>query len=317
MFSRNTQILLAFATVYLVWGSTYLAIRVGVQELPPVLFVGVRFDLAGVLMLAFALARGHALPRRREDWFRVAATGLIMLACANGLVTWSEQWVESNQAALIVATSALWMAWLGTLGRAGERLSSLTVAGLLLGFAGVGVLVGGGLSLQAAPLTAYLALIVSPVLWACGSVYSRRHPGACSPLMTAALQMCFTGVFMTLLGLALGETSEWRHDSEAYAALAYLIVFGSCLGYGAYFWLVHEVSPAALGTYAYVNPAVAVLLGWWLLDERLSATQMAGTAVILAGVVLVSWSAHARSRKLAAQPAPAAAAASAEGTGRS
>jgi drug/metabolite transporter (DMT)-like permease len=174
---------------------------------------------------------------------------------------------------------------------------------LLLGFAGVGVLVSGGLQAQSAPLPAYLALIAAPVLWAAGSIYSRRRPVSCSPLMTAALQMCITGVVMTALGLALGEAPRWHYHFEAYLALAYLVVMGSCLAYGAYFWLVHEVSPAALGTYAYVNPAVAVMLGWWLLDERLSTAQLAGTAIILAGVVLVSWSAHHSHRRRAAAAA--------------
>lgn len=299
MLSRNTQIVLALGTVYLVWGSTYLGIRIGVQELPPVLFAGVRFDIAGALMLAFALWRGHALPRLVADWRKILITALLMLTAANGLVTWSEQWVESNQAALIVATSALWMAWMGTLGGSGEKLSPMTLAGLLLGFAGVAVLVGGGLHLQLAPLGAYFALLLSPVLWAAGSVYSRRNPMSCSPLMTAALQMCITGVVQTALGLALGEAPRWHYDRDAYLALIYLAIFGSCLAYGAYFWLVHEVSPATLGTYAYVNPAVAVLLGWWLLDEHLNATQLAGTGVILVGVVLVSLSAHRAKRQAA------------------
>lgn len=286
--SRSSQIVLALAIVYVVWGSTYLAIRVGVQALPPVLFAGIRFDIAGLLMLAFALSRGASLPRSRREWRVISISALLMLVGANGLVTWSEQWVESNQAALIVATSALWMAWIGSLGGAGDKLSALTLAGLLLGFAGVAVLVGGGLGAGSAPLLAYAALVVSPILWALGSIYSRRNPLACAPLMTAALQMCVTGLVQTALGLALGEAPRWQHDRDAYIALAYLVVFGSCIAYGAYFWLVHQISPAALGTYAYVNPAVAVLLGWWLLDEHLSGLQIAGTAVILTGVVLVT-----------------------------
>ena len=297
MLSRPAQLLLAFATVYLVWGSTYLAIRVGVQALPAVLFAGLRFDIAGALMLAFALARGLKLPRSGSDWRNIAVTALLMLVGGNGLVTWSEQWVESNQAALISATSALWMAWMGARGAAGEKIQPLTLAGLLLGFAGVAVLVGGGMQLRAAPVPAYLALLAAPLLWAAGSIYSRRHPLACAPLMTAALQMCVTGVLQTTLGLMLGESARWHYDSMAYLALAYLVVFGSCLAYGAYFWLVHQVSPAALGTYAYVNPAVAVVLGWWLLDEHLSAMQISGTAVILLGVILVTLAARNSARK--------------------
>lgn len=289
--SSRPQILLAFAVVYLVWGSTYLAIRIGVQVLPPALFAGVRFDIAGLLMLGYALARGYALPRTGADWRKITITSLLMLVAANGLVTWSEQWIESNQAALIVATSALWMAGFGTLGGAGERLSWLTLFSLLLGFAGVAVLVGDGLQMRTAPVGAYVGLILAPIMWAAGSIYSRRAPASCPPLMTAALQMCIAGVVQTALGLALGESARWQHDAQAYVALAYLVVFGSCIAYGAYFWLVHQdISPAALGTYAYVNPAVAVLLGWWLLDEHLSSLQVLGTAIILLAVVAVTFS---------------------------
>lgn len=296
MASRNAQILLALAVVYLVWGSTYLAIRIGVQDMPPVLFAGVRFLIAGALMLAYAWLRGARLPTAWADWRNIIITALLMLVGANGLVTWSEVWVESNQAALIVATSALWMVGFGSLGARGESFNRGTLAGLLLGFAGVAVLVGGGIRLQTAPLMAYVALMISPVLWAAGSIYSRRNPVGCAPVMTAALQMCVTGVVQTALGLALGEGARWQTTPESLAALAYLIVFGSCIAYGAYFWLVHEISPALLGTYAYVNPAVAVLLGWLLLDERLSPVQMAGTVVILAAVIWVTLASRSGAR---------------------
>ncbi len=287
--SRTARIAIAFAIVYLVWGSTYLAIRVGVLDLPPWLFAGIRFLAAAVLMFAYAWVRGARLPTARRDWFSVAVTGLLMLVGGNGLVTWSEQWVESNQAALIVATSALWLAWIGTWGAQGERLNRMTLVGLGLGFGGVAVLVQSGLSLEAAPASAYVALSLAPLAWAAGSVWSRRAPVSCPPVMTAALQMLIAGVVMTAAGLALGEAARWTPTPESLAALAYLVLFGSCLAYGAYQWLVHEVPPARLGTYAYVNPAVAVVLGWWLLDEHLNATQVLGTVIILVGVLLVTW----------------------------
>lgn len=287
--SRTAQIAIAFAIVYLVWGSTYLAIRVGVQSLPPWLFAGSRFLIAAALMLAYAWMRGARLPTARRDWVTITVTALLMLVAGNGLVTWSEQWIESNQAALIVATSALWLAWIGTFGAHGERPNRLTLLGLGLGFGGVAVLVQSGLSLATAPPLAYAALSLAPLTWAAGSVWSRRAPVSCPPVMTAALQMLVAGVVMTAAGLALGETARWNPTRESLAALAYLVVFGSCLAYGAYLWLVHEVPPARLGTYAYVNPAVAVVLGWWLLDEHLNRTQVLGTVIILAGVLLVTW----------------------------
>lgn len=276
----------------MVWGSTYLAIRIGVQALPPALFAGVRFLLAGVLMMAYARARGASLPASRRDWINIAVTALLMLVGGNGCVTWAEQWIESNQAALIVATSALWLAWMGTWGPQGERLSVLTLLGLGLGFGGVAALVQSGLSVRAAPLSAYVVLSLAPVMWAAGSVWSRRAPVTCPPAMTAALQMLIAGAVFCVIGVAAGEVPRWNWDPEAMLVVLYLAVFGSCLAYSAYFWLVHQVPPASLGTYAYVNPAIAVLLGWWILDERLNPTQVLGTAIILAGVLLVSWAAR-------------------------
>lgn len=286
--AHGTKVLLAFAIVYIVWGSTYLGIRVAVEAIPPALCAGLRFDIAGTLILMYALARGHRLPLSRRDWLSAAFTGSMMLIGGNGLVTYSEQWVPSNQAALIVATSALWIAWFGTFGAKGEKLRPLTVAGLLLGFAGVAVLVGGGISARTAPLLAYFALLLAPITWAIGSVYARRHPVANTPLVTAALQMLTAGIIMTIIGVVTGESSQIRWEPRSFIALAYLIVFGSCIAYAAYVWLVHEVTPALLGTYAYVNPAVAVFLGWLMLDETLTQTQVIGTLVILLSVIMVT-----------------------------
>ncbi len=286
--AHRTKVLLAFVIVYIVWGSTYLGIRVAVEAIPPALCAGLRFDIAGTLILVYALARGHRLPSTLRDWLSAVFTGSMMLIGGNGLVTYSEQWVPSNQAALIVATSALWIAWFGTFGAKGEKLRPLTIAGLLLGFAGVAVLVGGGISARMAPVLAYLALLLAPITWAVGSVYARRNPVANTPLVTAALQMLTAGIVMTIMGLATGEQSQIRWEPRAFIALAYLIVFGSCVAYAAYVWLVHEVTPALLGTYAYVNPAVAVLLGWLMLDETLTQTQVIGTLIILLSVVMVT-----------------------------
>ena len=295
--TRKTQILLAFAIVYIVWGSTYLGIRVAVEAIPPALCAGLRFDIAGTLILLYALARGQRLPARAADWLKIAFTGVMMLVGGNGLVTYSEQWVPSNQAALVVGTSALWIAWFGTFGAKGEKLKPLAIAGLLLGFAGVAVLVGGGISARMAPVLAYAALLLAPITWAVGSVYARRYPVANTPLITAALQMLTAGIVMTVMGLAMGEQSHIRWEPRALIAMAYLIVFGSCIAYAAYIWLVHEVTPALLGTYAYVNPAVAVFLGWLMLDETLTQTQVIGTLIILLSVIMVTLASTSYRRK--------------------
>lgn len=291
----DVKIVAAFAVIYLVWGSTYLAIRVMVEHLPPFLSAGVRFLLAGALMLAYARWKGYRMPSTLAEWRWIALISAVMLLGANGLVTWSEQWVESGQAALIVATSALWLAWLGTVGQHGEAVSRSTFAALLLGFGGVALLVGDGLIAGRAPWFAYAGLLMSPFLWALGSVVSKRHPIACTPFASATGQVIVAGVLMSAVGLVSGESSQWNWAPRSLWALAYLVLFGTCLAYGCFFWLVHQVSPSQLATYAYVNPAVAVLLGVWLLDENMQPPQLFGTAIILASVVLVNWTA-ARAR---------------------
>lgn len=288
MQARSIQLFLAFTAVYLIWGSTYLAIRIVVEALPPASSAGVRFLVAGLTMVVVGLLMGASLPRRWSDWRSTIFVGTLMLVFGNGLVTWSELWVPSNQAALIVATSALWMGWMGTLGSKGEKLGAMRLIGLLIGFAGVIVLVSEGIGGGLAPWTAYAALMLAPIAWAVGSVVSKRSPVSIKPVMAAGLQMLVAGVLLSAIGLLAGEAGRWTWAPRSLWALAYLIVFGSCVAYGAFYWLVHEVSPVVLGTYAYVNPAIAVLLGWWILDERLGRDQIIGTGIILVGVLLVT-----------------------------
>lgn len=278
----------AFAAVYIVWGSTYLAIRVGVATLPPALFAGARFLAAGVLLALYARLIGQHFPRDRREWKTIAVAAVFLLVGANGLVVWGEQWVASNQAALIAATTALWLAGLGALGPQGESFSRRRLIGLLIGFAGVAALMWPTDGFVLTHFSAQLAILLAALSWAAGSIYMKRRKPATPPLMAAAMQSLVGGALLALLGLAGGETARWVWDTQALVALAYLIVFGSCLAYAAYVWLLHEVSPTALGTYAYVNPAVAVLLGGALLGESLNTFQVGGMLVVLLGVLLVS-----------------------------
>jgi drug/metabolite transporter (DMT)-like permease len=282
------KIIAAFALVYVVWGSTYLAIRIGVATLPPALFAGARFLLAGLLLAAYARFAGQSFPNGRSEWKTIAVAAVFLLVGANGLVVWGEQWVPSNQAALIAATVALWLAGLGTLGPQGESFSRRRMAGLLTGFAGVAVLMWPADGFVLTHFSAQLAILLAGLSWAAGSIYMKRRKPSTPALMAAAMQSLTAGALLGMIGLADGEATRWAWNIEAMAALAYLIVFGSCLAYAAYVWLLHEVSPTALGTYAYVNPVVAVALGSWLLSESLSSTQMAGMLVVLLGVLLVS-----------------------------
>ena len=282
------KVIAAFATVYIVWGSTYLAIRVGVATLPPALFAGARFLAAGLLLAAYARFLGQHFPRDRREWKTIAVTAVLLLVGANGLVVWGEQWVPSNQAALIAATVALWLAGLGALGPQGESFSRRRLTGLLIGFAGVAVLMWPADGFVLEHFSAQLAILLAALSWAAGSIYMKRRRPSTPPLMAAAMQSLVAGVLLGIIGFSAGEAGRWSWEGHALFALLYLIVFGSCLAYAAYVWLLHEVSPTALGTYAYVNPAVAVLLGGWLLGESLSHYQAAGMLVVLLGVLLVS-----------------------------
>jgi len=282
------KVITAFAIVYVVWGSTYLAIRVGVATLPPALFAGARFLAAGVLLAAYARFTGQHFPRAFGEWKTIVVAAMFLLVGANGLVVWGEQWVPSNQAALIVATVALWLAGLGALGPQGESFSRRRLTGLLTGFAGVAVLLWPADGFVLTHFGAQFAILLAALSWAAGSIYMKRRKPSTPPLMAAAMQSLAAGVLLGAIGIASGEAGRWTWEGHALLALLYLIVFGSCLAYAAYLWLLHEVSPTALGTYGYVNPAVAVVLGGWLLGESLSRAQMAGMLVILLGVVLVS-----------------------------
>lgn len=288
----------AWSVVYVVWGSTYLAIRVAVEDLPPSLLAGVRFILASLVLGALALARGQRPPATAAAWGACVVMGVALIVLGNGLVTWAEQWVPSNQAALIVASSALWTAWFGTFGRRGVPLGRAATVGLFVGLAGVGLLVWPQAEVAAAPggdlLWPRIAIVVSTLTWSWGVMYGRNAETGLEPLMFAACQMLAGGVLLSVIGLATGEAARWQWTLQGIGGLAYLTVFGSCLAYATYIWLIHRTTPARLATIAYVNPAIATLLGWWLLDEALTPVQMVGTAVILASVVGVSVFGRAR-----------------------
>jgi drug/metabolite transporter (DMT)-like permease len=280
---------LSFAALYLVWGSTYAAIRLGVAELPPALFVGVRLVIAGVLMALYARAvQGRRLPLSRREWRIVIISGLSMLGTANGFVAWSEQWLPSGEAALLVATAALWLAGFGAYGNRGYKLDARTLAGLAIGFGGTAMLLWPEQGFRLENLGAQLGVLFGALSWSAGSIYIKRQQPQTPPLMSAGLQSFTAGVFLSAIGLAAGESARWVWTASSMWALAYLIVFGSCMGYAAYIWLLHNVRPAALGTYAYVNPAVAVLIGWLFLGEVLTPVEAVSMVVILAGVVLVT-----------------------------
>ncbi|MGD8919967.1 MAG: EamA family transporter [Gammaproteobacteria bacterium] len=281
-------VLAAFAAVYLVWGSTYLAIRIAVHDVPPGLLAGIRFIIAGIVLGLAAGWRGQSVPREWREWRVILIMAVTLIVIGNGFVTWAEQWVPSNQAALLIATSALWTAWFGTMGDKGTPLNRGAKLGLATGFFGAALLVWPTETTAPAEAWALAAILFSAVSWSGGMIYGRAAEISVRPLMLAALQMLVGGFILTLWGVLDGQTARVKWTVAGVGGLAYLTVFGSCIAYGSYIWLIRQTTPARLATIAYVNPAIATVLGWWLLEEALRGIQLAGMAIIIAGVALVA-----------------------------
>ncbi len=277
-------IALALAAVYLVWGSTYLGIRFALEGgWPPLLAVsGGRMLLAGGLMYAVLRWRGMAAPTRRQ-WPALAFMGLLMMLLGNGMVVLAEEQVSSGLAAIAIASMPLWMGLFGAM--AGRHPSRGEWLGIGIGFLGV-LWLNAGSSLSSAP-SGLVMLLIAPIAWAFGSVWSRGRDLP-SPFMAAAAQMLCGGVMLIVLGLAMGERLPAAPTAHGTAALIYLALFGSIVGFGAYVWLLNHVRPALASSYAYVNPPIAVLLGAWLGGEHFSLHDLGALAVILVGVVVIS-----------------------------
>ncbi len=291
--------LIAYILVCTVWGSTYLAIRVGVMHLPPLLFAGIRFVIAGLLLAGIMLAAGDRLPRTSRDWKVLAITGLFLLLGGNAVVVWAEQHVESGAASVFVAAVPLWAAFFDALWPGGTTVFSWRVGvGLALGFLGSALLAGVTPGeLMNADLAGPVALTLASASWALGTVYSKRNPTDTSPYIASAVQMLAGGAVITLLGLLLGEADQWRWSRSGTGALAYLVVFGSIVGFTAYAYALRHASATVVGTYAYVNPVVAVLLGWLILHETVTPRTIAAMALILGAVLMIQLSpgAHGKS----------------------
>jgi drug/metabolite transporter (DMT)-like permease len=281
--------LIAYILVCTVWGSTYLAIRIGVMHLPPVLFAGIRFVIAGLILGGIVLATGDRLPRTLRDWKVLAVTGLFLLLGGNAVVVWAEQHVESGAASVFVAAVPLWAAFFDALWPGGTTVFTWRVGvGLALGFLGSALLAGVTPGeLLNAELAGPVALTLASASWALGTVYSKRNPTDTSPYAASAVQMLTGGVVITLLGLILGEAGQWRWSSAGIGALAYLVVFGSIVGFTAYAYALRHASATIVGTYAYVNPVVAVLLGWLILHEAITARTIGAMALILGAVLMI------------------------------
>ena len=284
--------LLAFAIIYFVWGSTFLAIRIGVSEVPPLLFAATRFLIAGLVLFGWMLARGEPSPTRRQ-WLSVLLLALLIFLIDYGLLFWAEQRVPSGVAAVMMATIPVFIALSEILFLRTQTLTLRLALALLIGIGGVAVLMSHSLSLGGAPVDRLgaVALIIGSISWSIATVLSRRLPLPPSKVMSSGAQMLAGGIMLAFASAALGEFPRFHPatvSSAAWWSLIYLIIAGSIIGFTAYVWLIHHESPTKVGTYAYVNPVVAVLLGYLLGGEALGLRTILGTMFVLISVVVIT-----------------------------
>jgi drug/metabolite transporter (DMT)-like permease len=285
-------VILAFGLLYTTWGTTYLAIKIGVETLPPATFGGSRLALAGLIMLAFLRLRGHCLAVPRTDWFWLVFPALLFFVSGNGLLTASEIYLASGVASILAATTPLYMALFERLWPHGERLNGRGWLGIVGGLAGVVVLVwpGWGSGGEQTSLFGVLLITGSAISWALGSFIARNRHVRAPHLVVTGYQMLIGGGSLFLVGLLLGEGKYLTAENltpRAIGAFFYLLVVGSIIGFTAFNWLLRNVSSAMAGTYAYVNPIVAILVGWLLNGEPITWGVIAGITIILTGVALV------------------------------
>jgi drug/metabolite transporter (DMT)-like permease len=292
--AERWKTLLAFAIIYFVWGSTFLAIRIGVREVPPLLLAALRFFLAGLFLYAWVAARGERQPTMRQ-WGAAALLAFFVFVCDYGLLFWAEQRVPSGIAAVMLALIPVFMAiseiiFLGT-----QKLTWRLGLALAVGLGGVSVLMSRSVSLGGTPIDRMgaLALIVASLSWSVSSVLTRKVPLPESKMMSSGAQMLAGGTLLFLIAAGLGEFRGFHVRAVsrgAWFALLYLMVAGSIIGYTAYLWLIHRESPTKVGTYAYVNPVVAVLVGYFLGGEALDLRTGLGTLLVLVSVVVITTS---------------------------
>jgi drug/metabolite transporter (DMT)-like permease len=286
------QILLAFAVIYLVWGSTFLAIRVGVREVPPLLFAAMRFFIAGLVLFVWMLAHGERSPNKRE-WMSIVLIALLIFVFDYGFLFWAEQRVPSGIAAVMLATIPVFMALSEIVVLRTQRLTIRLAIALLVGIAGVFVLVSNSLNVGGAAIdrSGAAGLVIASISWSIAAALSRRLPLPSSKIMSSGTQMFAGGVLLALAAAALGEFHGFHPSAVSrgvWIALLYLIVAGSIVAFTAYVWLLHHESPTKVGTYAYVNPVVAVLVGYFLGGEALGTRTILGTLFVLVSVVVIT-----------------------------
>jgi len=283
-------VIAAFAGVYLIWGSTYLGIRYAIQTIPPFVMSSVRFLIAGVILTGWAWWRGSPAPTRTQ-WKETAIIGGLLLVVGNGAVVWAEQRVTSGLAALLVAIVPLWMVLLDWLRPGGTRPGAGVIAGVLLGLGGLAMLIGSGVQGSVDPTGAAI-LVVGAFGWAVGSLRARRVSLPASAVLTTGMEMLAAGTMLGVIALATGEVRDFDPGGlsrTSLVAFIYLILVGSVIGFTCYAWLLQVTTPARASTYAYVNPVVAVFLGWLIAGEQLTTRMLLAGAIIVGAVAMIAF----------------------------
>ena len=304
--NKKTLIWIALIAVYLIWGSTYLAIRYVVETIPPFIGMSMRFISAGVVLYIWRIFKGDSVPTRRQ-WRDTGIIGLLLLVGGNGIVSWAEQFVPSGIAALLISTMPIWMVIIESFRHGGEKPKAKTVIGLILGFSGVALMIGPGeLSNEIGKLhpLGLIALPTAALLWSLGSVYSKSADLPSSSLMTTSAEMLIGSAGLFLVGTLRGEWSIFNFaavTNESWAGLLYLAIVGSLGGFVAYAYLLKNAPISLVSTYAYVNPVIALLLGAWIAQESLDGRTIIAAVIILGAVILIT---TGKGRSKPTQPKP-------------
>lgn len=288
--TENTHIkaYLAWATICIIWGTTYLAIKIGVSDLPPFLFAGFRWIIAGPLFIFILYLRKYKLPTF-NDLKHLAVVGILLLGFGNGLVVVGEQWLPSGLTSLLITTLPFWIVGIESFVPNGPKLNLMVALGLITGLVGVSVIFSENLTdiWNAEYFPGIISLLTAMAIWGSGTVYSKYNKVSVHPLMGAAVQMVVAGALQILLGLSLGEWEKFYFTTESFLAFSYLTFVASILGYGSYMYAVSHLPISFVSTYTYINPVIALTLGWLVLDEIISLEIIIGAVVIFGGVTLI------------------------------
>ena len=290
----------AWIAVCIIWGTTYLAIRIGVEHIPPMLFAGLRWIIAGVIFVSFLRLRGKKLPSKK-DLIHISVVGISLIGIGNGLVVTGEQYIGSGLAALLITTVPFWVVGMEAFIPTGPKINVMILSGLLLGLTGVTLIFNGNWSdlLDPSYLLGVICILGAVLAWSFGTVYSKYKKVSVHPLMSAAVQMLIAGTAQTILGSFLGEWSGISLHMDGLISFFYLVFIGSMFGYGSYIYAIEHLPLSLVSTYAYINPIIALFLGWLVLDEKLNLPIIIAAVVIIAGVIIVKQG--ARRQKLQAK----------------